>query len=186
MMALADGVEASAALGRLEVGDEHLGTLEDEAEWPPLGQARAQRSASLLLLARGDAVGALAAADEAAAGFEAAGYTLHHGRALLVAGDALCRLGERRRAAEKLEAAKAIFDDLGARLWLTRVEEELRRARPRPRRDRELTNVAAQLFITVATVEAHLTRIYRKLSVRSRTELTRRVADGTVSLADED
>jgi DNA-binding CsgD family transcriptional regulator len=203
VMALGDAVEASAALGRLEAGDGLLGTLEDEARtghrWARPG---AQRSAALLLLARGDAVRALAAADEAAAGFEAAGYPLDRGRALLVAGDALRRLGERRRAAEKLEAAKAIFDDLGAQLWLTRVEEELRRARPRPRRDRELTSaerrvaalvadgrtnreVAAQLFTTVATVEAHLTRIYRKLGVRSRTELARRVADGTLSLAEE-
>ena len=45
--------------------------------------------------------------------------------------------------------------------------------------------VAAQLFTTVATVEAHLTRIYRKLDIRSRTELARRVADGTLSLTDE-
>jgi DNA-binding NarL/FixJ family response regulator len=44
---------------------------------------------------------------------------------------------------------------------------------------------AAQLFTTVATVEAHLTRIYRKLGVRSRTELARCVADGTLVLADE-
>jgi DNA-binding NarL/FixJ family response regulator len=45
--------------------------------------------------------------------------------------------------------------------------------------------VAAQLFTTVATVEAHLTRIYRKVGVRSRTELARRVADGTLVIADE-
>ncbi len=44
---------------------------------------------------------------------------------------------------------------------------------------------AARLFTTVATVEAHLTRIYRKLGIRSRTELARRVADGSLSLADE-
>jgi DNA-binding NarL/FixJ family response regulator len=78
----------------------------------------------------------------------------------------------------------------------------LRRARPRPRRDRELTSaerqvaalvatgkknreVASQLFTTVATVEAHLTRIYRKLGVRSRTELARQVADGTLSLNED-
>ena len=35
--------------------------------------------------------------------------------------------------------------------------------------------VAAQLFTTVATVEAHLTRIYRKLGLRSRTQLARAV-----------
>ena len=36
--------------------------------------------------------------------------------------------------------------------------------------------VAAQLFTTVATVEAHLTRVYRKLGVRSRSELASRLA----------
>ena len=44
--------------------------------------------------------------------------------------------------------------------------------------------VAAQLFTTVATVEAHLTRIYRKLGLRSRTQLARAVADGTLQLED--
>jgi hypothetical protein len=34
-------------------------------------------------------------------------------------------------------------------------------------------------------VEAHLTRIYRKLGLRSRTELARRVADGTLDLGAE-
>jgi DNA-binding CsgD family transcriptional regulator len=38
--------------------------------------------------------------------------------------------------------------------------------------------------VTVATVEAHLTRIYRKVGVRSRTELAHSVADGTLSLGD--
>ncbi|MGI8901784.1 MAG: helix-turn-helix domain-containing protein [Nocardioides sp.] len=44
--------------------------------------------------------------------------------------------------------------------------------------------VAAALFTSVATVEAHLTRIYRKLGLRSRTELSRAVADGRVALVD--
>jgi DNA-binding NarL/FixJ family response regulator len=44
-----------------------------------------------------------------------------------------------------------------------------------------LTNreVAAALFTTVATVEAHLTRIYSKIGVRSRTELARRLPEIT-------
>ena len=37
-----------------------------------------------------------------------------------------------------------------------------------------------QLFITTGTVEVHLTRIYRKLGVRSRTELARLAAEGTL------
>ena len=35
--------------------------------------------------------------------------------------------------------------------------------------------IAGKLFVSVATVEAHLTRIYRKLHVRSRTELARHI-----------
>ena len=201
--ALADAVETLAALGRLETVDDLVRALDDEARhghrWA--GPA-ALRSRALCLLARGETVEAAALAGESADAFEAAGFPLDRGRALLVAGEALRRAGERRRAAEKLENAAAIFTGLGASLWVQQAEKELRRARPRPRRDGELTNaerqvaalvaegranreVAAQLFTTVATVEAHLTRIYRKLGVRSRTELARHVADGTVSLADE-
>jgi DNA-binding NarL/FixJ family response regulator len=40
------------------------------------------------------------------------------------------------------------------------------------------------MFVSVATVEAHLTRIYRKLEIRSRSELTRLVADGTVRVSE--
>jgi len=46
--------------------------------------------------------------------------------------------------------------------------------------------VAAELFVTIATVEAHLTRIYRKLGVRSRTALARAVADGAVQLEEQE
>jgi len=162
----------------------------------------AQRCRALLLLARGDSAAAVAAAEEAAFLFEAAGFPLDRGRALLAAGEALRHLGKRRRAAERIVDANAIFSRLGAPLWVARAERELRRASPRPRRDRELTSaerrvaalvadgrtnreVAAQLFITVGSVEVQLTRIYRKLAVRSRTELARRVAEGTLDLADE-
>jgi DNA-binding CsgD family transcriptional regulator len=203
MPAVADALEALVALGRLEQADELLAELVDEAEaghrW---AGAAVARSRALLLLARGDAAASFHAANESADRFEGLGFQFDRARSLLVAGDALRRLGERRRAAEKLQAARAVFAELGASLWVERAERELRRARPRPRRDGELTSaerrvaalaaagktnreVAAQLFTTVATVEAHLTRIYRKIDVRSRTELAARVADGTLSLADD-
>ena len=38
-------------------------------------------------------------------------------------------------------------------------------------------DVAAALFITPKTVEFHLTRVYRKLGIHSRSELVRRMAD---------
>ena len=38
--------------------------------------------------------------------------------------------------------------------------------------------VAAALFISPRTVDAHLSRIYRKLGLRSRSELAKLVAEG--------
>ncbi|HEX7310340.1 MAG TPA: LuxR C-terminal-related transcriptional regulator, partial [Gaiellaceae bacterium] len=203
LAAVADTAEALVALGRLEAANGLVtATLDDEARkghrWAAAGAARCR---ALILTAQGDAARAVAEADRAAEGFAALGCRLDTGRARLAAGTALRRAGERRRAAEKLEAAKAIFSELGANLWTERAAKELRRASPRPRHDRELTpaerqvaavvaagrtnkEVAAQLYTTVATVEAHLTRIYRKLGIRSRTELARQVADGTLSLDD--
>jgi DNA-binding CsgD family transcriptional regulator len=197
-----NAVEALVALGRADDAEALLARF--DARWPHQGRAMPVRlrCRALLLLARRDLDASLAAAEEAVAASEAVGLPLDRGRALLAAGEALRRLGQRRRAAEKLDAAKEVFAELGAPLWVARAERELHRASPRPRRERELTSaerrvaalvaagrtnreVAAQLFTTVGTVEVHLTRIYRKLTVRSRTELARRVAEGTLDLADE-
>ena len=201
-LAAADAVEAFVGIGRLDDAQAVLDRFEHHATADDVWAASAGlRGRALLLLARGDTDASRDAAFEAAAGFEAAGFPFDRGRSLLVAGDALRRLGERRHAAEQLKAARRVFSELGAELWVERAERELRRASPRPRRDRELTSaerrvaalvaagrtnreVAAQLFTTVGTVEVHLTRIYRKLGIRSRTELARRVAEGQLDLGD--
>ena len=49
------------------------------------------------------------------------------------------------------------------------------------RKNRE---IGQTLYMSVATVEAHLTRIYRMLDLRSRSELARLVAEGTVHVED--
>ena len=82
---------------------------------------------------------------------------------------------------------------MGARSWEDRALEELERSAPgrasgkltpTERRIAELVaeglknrQIAETMFVSVATVEAHLTRIYRKLQIRSRTELTRLVIE---------
>jgi DNA-binding CsgD family transcriptional regulator len=38
------------------------------------------------------------------------------------------------------------------------------------------------MYVSIATVEAHLTRIYRKLGIRSRNELVRMMVDGDLEL----
>ena len=200
---LPDVVEALVAVGQLEEAEGALQQLEQQAaalshRW---ATPAAVRCRALVLLAQERADEAAAAAEQAAAAFGEIGFPLDRARSLLVAGAAKRRAGQRRQAADSLACAIEILNELGAPLWVERAEDELRRASPRPRRDRELTTaergvaalvaqgmtnreVAAQLFTTVATVEAHLTRTYRKLGIRSRTQLARTVADGTLQLKD--
>jgi DNA-binding NarL/FixJ family response regulator len=198
---LPDVVEAFVSTDRLDEAEVVLRQLEAQAatldhRW---ATPAALRCRALVLLAHERADEAVAAAEQAAAAFAEIGFPLDRARSLLVAGAAKRRAGQRRQAADSLASAIEILDELGAALWLERAEDELRRASPRPRRDRDLTSaeqrvaalvaqglknreVAAQLFTTVATVEAHLTQIYRKLGMRSRSELTRAVADGSLQL----
>ena len=131
----------------------------------------------LRLLAAGDSEQALVRLQLARSGFEDVEMPWELAHVLLAEGNALRRLGRRSQAGAALERAVALFAGLGAEPRRARAEEELRRARPRPRRDDSLTaaesrvaalvaaghtnkEVAAQLFTSVATVEAHLSRIY--------------------------
>ena len=142
-------------------------------------------------------LGLLAAAasmDAALARFDAAlalqlPEPLENGRTLLALGIVLRRAGGAMRAPRARDAC-AIFDRLGASRWAERARGELARVAGRPPSRENLTvtesrvadlvaegrsnkEVAAELFVTVKGVEAHLSRIYRKLGIKSRAELTR-------------
>jgi DNA-binding NarL/FixJ family response regulator len=155
-----------------------------------------------VLATTGDPDAAAATLDEAGAAFERLGFRLDAARALLARGSALLRAGRRSLAAEILADARERFAVAGASLWEARAAEELDRAAP-GRSAGELTpaerrvaalvarglknrEIAGRLYMGVATVEAHLTRIYRKLGIRSRSELVRLVMDGSVSVAEDD
>jgi DNA-binding NarL/FixJ family response regulator len=125
---------------------------------------------------------------------------LETARTWLARGVVLRRLRRRREAAEALDQAMAIASTLGARLWVARARQERERlsgGRPGPhgltptqervarlaavgRTDRE---IARELGLSPKTVEHHLSRIYRRLEVRSRTELAARLATGRTSRA---
>ncbi|WP_203989319.1 AAA family ATPase [Virgisporangium aurantiacum] len=112
-------------------------------------------------------------------------------RSRLALGQVCRRAGHKRKSAETLTAAAEVFARLGYPCWAERARAELARSglhhsgtdlTGNERRVAELVaagrsnqEVAAALFMSVKTVEAHLTRIYRKLAVRSRTELARRL-----------
>ena len=98
---------------------------------------------------------------------------------------------QRRAARETLGEAIALFDSLEARPRAEKARAELARVSGRVASRDDLTateqaiaehaaagrqnkEIAAAMFITPRTVESHLTRIYRKLGVRSRAELAAR------------
>jgi DNA-binding CsgD family transcriptional regulator len=116
------------------------------------------------------------------------------GRTLLAAG-AIHRRSKRKRAAkESLQQAVEVFERLGAPLWADKARQELRRVGLRPTAPLGLTpseqrvaelvaagstnkETADALFISPKTVDSTLSRIYRKLGVRSRTELAAKLAE---------
>jgi DNA-binding CsgD family transcriptional regulator len=108
-------------------------------------------------------------------------------RSRLALGQVYRRAGHKGMASETLNAAARTFDELGIPRWAERATDEAGRVGLYPttstltateRRVAELVGsghsnqeTADELFMSVKSVEANLTRIYRKLSVRSRTEL---------------
>lgn len=201
--ALGDAVEALACARDIERAGVLMERLERQtgALGYPWLLAAVARGRGWMQLAQGDYMAAAALFEEAAQGFDRLGSRPDAGRASLGHGRALWRAGRRTLAAEVLAGAGALFSEMGATLWNSRALEELERAAPgraageltvaetrlaalvaQGKRNRE---IADALFMSVATVEAHLTRIYRKLAIRSRSELARLVADGSIQLLDK-
>src|SRR5206468_9261229 len=99
--------------------------------------------------------------------------------------------GERRAARDGVEAALEGFETIGASGWAEKARVEIGRIGGRTREEgltaaerrvaalvaegRTNQEVAAALFLGERTVASHLTHIYAKLGVRSRTELARKV-----------
>ena len=152
--------------------------------------AQVARCRGLVAAAGGDVEEALALLELALARHEAVGDPFGRGRALLALGTVRRRHRQKRPAREALEAALEAFETIGAAGWAAKARAELDRIGGRSRREgltaaerrvaalvaegRTNREVAAALFLGERTVASHLTHIYAKLGVRSRTELARR------------
>jgi DNA-binding CsgD family transcriptional regulator len=197
-----DLVEAYARSGRRDEAERALKPFEALAEatgrtWAQAASARCR--------------GLLAADADYQPAFEEA-LTLHGltttpfelARTQLCFGERLRRGRRRADAREPLRHALETFEQLGARPWAERARTELaatgETARPRNANAAdELTpqelqialvvangatnkEAGAALFLSPKTIESHLSRVYRKLDVRSRTELVRRlVREGAIA-----
>jgi DNA-binding CsgD family transcriptional regulator len=129
--------------------------------------------------------------ERAKAQHEAVGDPYGRARALLALGIVRRRAHQKRGSREAIAAALVGFEELGATTWSTRARDELGRIGGRTREDgltaaeqrvallvaegRTNREVAASLFLGERTVASHLTHIYAKLGIRSRTELARRL-----------
>ena len=184
-----DAVEAAVGIGDLERADAIAVRFERSAERSaiPWSLAVSARARALVLAARGELGEARAASERSLAEHERCPVVFERARTLLVHGQILRRLKQKRLARESLEEALAVFEELGAEAWGARVRDELQRVSARSARDdlsaTELriarlaaaghTNgeIAAEVFVTQKTVEANLARAYRKLGIRSRAQL---------------
>ena len=183
----ADAIETLVALGEVEQARDYLGSYEENARrlGSPWSLAAAARCRGLLDAADGDVKGAYTAFEQAFGELEEHPYPLERGRTLLCLGTVRRQAQEKRAARQALEQALATFEELGAPLWAEKAHAELRRISGRRPADEELTEterrvaelaaqgrtnkeIAAELFMGVSTVEAHLSRVYRKLGIRSR------------------
>jgi len=185
-----DLIEAWAATGQLDRAASRLAWLQDAARrldhpWARITAGRAEAS---LRLAEHDPAAAAAAGDAVIAEARERRLPFELGRCLLVLGTAQRKARQRRQAAATLDEAAATFAGLGARQWQALAEAQRARLAPGPgneltpteRRIADLVaaghsnpEIAAALYISVKTVEANLTRIYRKLGLRSRVDLAR-------------
>ena len=189
----ADYAEALLELGRI---DDAVRVIELwEADAIRLGRdrvlAQVTRCRGLVAAARGAVDEAASLLEQAVAAHEEVGDAFGRARALLALGVVRRRARQKRSAREAIEAALEGFETLGASTWAEKARGELGRISGRTREEgltaaerrvaalvaegRTNQEVAAALFLAERTVASHLTHIYAKLDVRSRTELALKV-----------
>jgi DNA-binding CsgD family transcriptional regulator len=154
-------------------------------------RAHVTRCRGLVAAAEGDLERSALLLQQALEEHELVGDPYGHARALLALGVVLRRTRKKRAARDAIEEALEGFERLPAETWAARARDELGRIGGR-RREEGLTaaerrvavlvaqgqtnrEVAAALFLGERTVASHLTHIYSKLGIRSRTELARRL-----------
>lgn len=123
-------------------------------------------------------------------------------RTLMAVGITERRAKRKRAAREALLRAEEIFAGLPAPVWAARAQAEIKRLGLRAEGNalteteariarlaangRTNPEIAAEVFLSRKTVEDNLSKIYRKLGIRSRIELARNYPPSTASQDDRD
>jgi DNA-binding CsgD family transcriptional regulator len=191
-----DAIETLVGLRELGPAAAYLEQYEANARGlgGPWALAAAARCRGLVAAGRGEFETAFKAFELALGELADQPYPMERARTLFCLGSARLQANQRRLAREALEQAVAGFEELGATLWLEKARGELRRISGRRAAPDDLTEterrvaglaaeghsnkeIAATLFMGVSTVESHLSRVYRKLGIRSRAQLASRLVE---------
>lgn len=193
--------DALVAVGRVDEADRFLVAHERRAgeRHRRSAQARLARARGRVELAAGRPDTARAAFDRALEAISTVPAPFERARIEFAAGHAMRRLGRRRQAVELLLAARQTFGRLGATPYTDRCDAELAEAglatapAGSPRFDLTsqehvvarlaadgLSNrdIAADLVVSIKTVEYHLRNVFAKLGVTSRRQLGDRLGPG--------
>ena len=193
-----DMVEAYVAVGNIDEANRLLARIEPRAlrlgRMSALGSV--QRGRAIVLAHDGHRESAIAAARSSVRAYDGTELVYDRSRAVLTLGVVLRRFKRRAEAREVLTEAMSSFESMGAKSFVERTRRELDRLGGRAAAPSALTQTEARvaslaasgrstcqmadaLFISPKTVEANLTRIYRKLGVTNRAELASHLADHT-------
>jgi DNA-binding CsgD family transcriptional regulator len=196
---LPDEIEALVALGQIDTASSLTQQLEAQGKslGRPWARATGARCRAQLAAVQCSPQAARTACEQALSYHEQLQMPFELGRTLLVQGMIERRAKHRAAARHALGQALDIFERLGAPLWAGKARKELSKFAGRPgadglteteRRVAELiaqgrTNreVASIMFVTENTVQTHVQHIFRKLGVRSRTELAARLFSAAAS-----
>lgn len=187
-------IDIELARARVHLGDlegaerlgRHLAGL-DEPHRRPHAHGQALRIRAMVAMRRGEPDESLRLAEEAVDELRRGGFAPESARAQLDRAELFLDAGRTGRARQVLAdvattrihaddpriAARTLrlseaVDAVDGRSLLTIAETRVARAAAAGRTNRE---IAAQLFVSVRTVETHLGNAYRKMGVRTRTQL---------------
>jgi DNA-binding NarL/FixJ family response regulator len=189
---------AGAAMALLRLGDREGARRQAQAELADVRKFGAPRALGITLRVTGLAQGGrrgIELLEESVSSLRESPALLERAHSLTELGAALRRAGQRAAAREPLAEALDLAARCGARPLAARAREELGATGARPRREwrtgvealtpselrivrlaaegRTNREIAHELYVTLKTVEGHLSRAYTKLGIDGRAELAR-------------
>ena len=192
-----DAIELLINAGRVDEAQRLIEKLETDGRRldRPWLLATGARGRAMWWAAKGDLDDAMHAVTTALAEHDRLPMPFDRARTLLLSGQLQRKQRLKQAAAHSFGEALGEFERMGASLWADRARAELDRTKVAAQQTTTLTSteqkiaelatsgmtnrdIAANLFVSLKTVEANLTQIYRKLGIRSRAQLAVKFKSG--------